>query len=146
LTEAKITIPDPPKASSKHVRSSMRGNRSIDTKPEMLVRMGLYKLGLRYRVHYRLEGKPDIVFTKKRLAIFIDGCYWHGCPKCYKEPKTNTEYWSKKIARNKQRALTVNKMLRTQGWDVLRIWEHEVLANTGNVVKRISNKVGINSK
>jgi len=137
----KVIVPKAPTASSEHVKSSMKGNRGKNTKPELLLRSELHKAGLRFRIHYNLIGKPDIVFPSKRLAVFVDGCYWHGCHKCYKEPKTNTEYWKNKIARNQQRSKTVNRQLNRNGWSVMRIWEHEVLKNSHGVILKVQKRL-----
>lgn len=83
-----------------------------------------------------VSGKPDFVFRSERVAIFVDGCFWHGCAACNRFPTTNIEYWDSKIARNRKRDRTVAAQLRSEGWKVLRIWEHELKA-LGTVVKRI---------
>ena len=107
----------------------MVGNRNRDTKPELRVRSLLHKRGLRYRVNQgplpELRRTADIVFRKARVAVFIDGCFWHGCPQHYKEPKTNTDYWRAKIAGNGQRDRQTDELLFEAGWLVLRFWEHE---------------------
>jgi DNA mismatch endonuclease (patch repair protein) len=72
----------------------------------------------------RLSGKPDFIFPKQKVIVFVDGCYWHGCPKHFRRPSTNTKFWDTKIARNKERDREVNRALRKAGWRVLRIWEH----------------------
>lgn len=127
-----------PKPSSIRARNTMRSNVSKNTKPELLLRSSLYKKGFRYRIHYPMFGKPDIVFVSRKIAIFVDGCFWHKCPKCYVEPKTNVSYWRKKILGNVDRAINVNEKLRVSGWTVLRIWEHEILTNLEVAVDRIS--------
>ncbi len=73
-----------------------------------------------------MPGKPDFVFPKYRLAIFVDGCFWHGCPRCYKEPKVNTEFWREKIRRNILRDRRTLLLLRKKGWHVMRFWEHSL--------------------
>lgn len=88
-----------------------------------------------WRRHYSLDGKPDFVFPKKRLAVFVDGCLWHGCPKHCRIPHTNRAYWVKKIARNKRRDARTRRLLRIKGWIVFRIWEHEI--KTGSVLTKI---------
>src|SRR5688572_18555770 len=96
------------------VRRSMQGNRSRDTKPELLLRSILHARGMRYRVHYRLLGTrhtADVVFTRARVAVFVDGCWWHGCPEHYREPKSNTGYWLPKIERNLARDAKVDALL-----------------------------------
>jgi DNA mismatch endonuclease (patch repair protein) len=129
-----------PPASSDAVKSSMKGNKGKDTKPEILLRSALHRSGKRYRKHYnKLPGSPDIAFVSKRLAVFVDGCFWHGCPKCYKEPKTNTDFWRKKVQKNRDRAKIVNKDLNRDGWRVLRVWEHEILEGPKKVAKKTIN-------
>ncbi len=79
-----------------------------------------------WKMHVKwLPGCPDFVFEKEKVAIFIDGCFWHGCPLCYKKPKTSIEYWEQKLIANKNRDDKVNKLLEINGWFVLRFWEHE---------------------
>jgi DNA mismatch endonuclease, patch repair protein len=109
--------------------------RAKNTTPEIKLRKALFRNGLRgYKIHYNLEGKPDIVFTKYKIAIFIDGCFWHKCPKCFVEPKTRTDYWLKKIEKNKQRDKIVNKKLKNEGWFILRFWEHQIEKEVDNVL------------
>lgn len=117
-------------ASSDAVRASMRGNHRRDTQPELKVRRRLHAMGLRYRVdfaplaeHRRL--RADIVFTRVRIAVFIDGCYWHGCPDHYRPATRNTEFWEGKIQGNRERDARVGSLLRDAGWTILRFWEHE---------------------
>ena len=81
-----------------------------------------------WRRRYKLFGKPDFVFPKSRLAVFVDGCFWHGCPRCYREPKSNRSFWRNKVATNRKRASLVNSELRRKNWLVIRIWQHQ-LAN-----------------
>ena len=91
-----------------------------------------------------LLGKPDFVFLKCRLAVFVDGCFWHGCPRCYSEPKSNRVFWRQKIAANRKRALTVNRALRKAGWGVLRIWQHELKRkNEARLLRRIHRAMGV---
>lgn len=103
--------------------------RGRDTKPELLVRRELHRRGYRYRVNLApvpgLRRTADIVFPRKHLAVFIDGCFWHGCPEHYVEPKTRTEFWSSKIAGNMARDIHTTAQLEAAGWSVLRFWEHE---------------------
>jgi len=84
-----------------------------------------------------LPGKPDFVFEKNKLAVFIDGCFWHGCVKCYRGPKSNKRYWVSKLRLNKARDTKNSKMLLALGWHVLRLWEHQVRMGPGNCVKKI---------
>jgi DNA mismatch endonuclease (patch repair protein) len=88
-------------------------------------------------------GKPDFIFPKHKFAIFVDGCFWHGCSKHCRMPKGNNAYWDQKITSNKTRDLLVTRTLRSQGWRVLRIWEHELgRKNTTKLCRRISRAVG----
>lgn len=117
--------------------------KSKDTKPEIMLRKALFKQGIRgYRVNYDTPGSPDIVFPKHKIAIFIDGCFWHGCPHCYKEPKTRAEFWQKKLKENIERDDAVNRKLRRDGWVVMRFWEHEVEKHLTFCVKRIMSLLG----
>ena len=111
--------------------------RSKDTKPELAVRRILWGRGLRYRVHSRaVLGTPDISNRRRRLAVFVDGCFWHGCPKCYSEPKTNVGFWREKVRRNRARREEVRAGLEAQGFRVVEIWEHEAY-DTDTVVGRV---------
>lgn len=104
----------------------MARNRAKNTKPEIALRSSLWRRGLRFRVHYSLIGRPDVVFTKSSLAVFVDGCFWHSCPEHGAKPKANAEFWNAKLTRNKQRDVEVTHRLRLKGWTVLRFWEHEI--------------------
>ncbi len=107
----------------------MLANKSRDTRPELLVRSLVHRRGLRYRISARplpgLRRTADLVFRPARVAVFIDGCYWHGCPQHYKEPKTNSDYWREKIDRNRKRDQETDSLLAAEGWTVLRFWEHD---------------------
>jgi DNA mismatch endonuclease (patch repair protein) len=95
-------------------------------------------MGIRgYRIHYNLPGKPDLVFVKKRIAVFVDGCFWHKCPSCFKEPETRNEFWMKKIQSNVERDKKVDDLLKNDGWIIIRIWEHEIKKDPENAVKKI---------
>lgn len=97
-----------------------------DTKPEILVRKGLHRRGFRYRLHTKdLPGKPDIVLPKYKTVIFVHGCFWHGHKNCryFRFPKTNTDFWEKKITRNRERDVEVRQRLVELGWRVLIVWE-----------------------
>ena len=115
-------------ASSENIRKTMLGNKRRDTKPELAVRRMLHARGLRYRVDLApLKGfrrRADVVFTRRRIAIFIDGCFWHGCPLHYRVPGKNAGYWEPKIARNVERDAETTVALVEAGWTVLRYWEH----------------------
>ena len=107
----------------------MQAIRSRDTKPEWLIRRLVHASGLRYRVAAKplpdLRRTADLVFRPAKVAVFVDGCYWHGCPEHYVPPKTNPGYWSDKVARNMARDRDTDKRLADAGWTVLRFWEHE---------------------
>lgn len=116
-------------ASSPATRKSMQGNRSRDTKPELAVRSAVHRRGIRFRVAARpqpeLPRTADMVLRKTRIAVFVDGCYWHGCPEHHTQPATNPEYWANKIAGNAARDAETTEYLEQAGWTVLRFWEHE---------------------
>ncbi len=121
--------------SRSEVMSRIRGS---DTGPELLVRKALTAQGLRYRVNHRCEGiKVDIAFPGMKLAVFVDGCFWHGCPAHGVAPRTNREFWAEKIAGNKRRDRKQGRTLRAAGWKVLRFWEHEA----ESAPQRIATKV-----
>jgi DNA mismatch endonuclease, patch repair protein len=102
-----------------------RGNKSTELMLVALLREQRIK---GWRRNLQLPGKPDFSFPKQRVAIFVDGCFWHGCPHCYKRPRTREQYWSAKIIRNQKRDRKVCRILRASGWRVFRIWEHELKA------------------
>jgi DNA mismatch endonuclease (patch repair protein) len=118
----------------------MQAIRSVDTKPELAVRRVLHSRGLRYRVGVRpeeaLPRRADIVFTKQRIAIFIDGCFWHGCPLHGRTSfRHNTAYWPEKIRTNRARDKHTTASLEASGWLVLRFWEHEDPAVVADVIE-----------
>lgn len=111
---------------SKETRSKiMQAIKGKHTKPELLLRKELSKLGYRYRLHHGKE-KIDIAFPSKKIAIFVDGCFWHCCPKHGRNPTSNKTYWLPKLKRNMERDKSTIKLLRKQGWKVIRIWEHDL--------------------
>ncbi|MFC4785369.1 very short patch repair endonuclease [Nocardioides sp. MAHUQ-72] len=119
-------------ASSPATRRTMLGNRRTGTKPEVALRSALHAAGLRFRKDYRLDlgttkVRPDIVFTRAKVAVFVDGCFWHSCPTHGTQPKRNTDYWGPKLARNVARDREHDSALTGHGWTVVRIWEHEPL-------------------
>lgn len=123
----------------------MRANRGRDTGPEMLVRRRVHALGLRYRVNVRpeddLRQTADLLFTRARVAIMVDGCFWHGCPEHYQAPKSNGAFWAEKVARNRARDAETTELLEARGWFVIRAWEHEVRADADLVATRITAAV-----
>lgn len=124
--------------SKEHRRKNMQNIRSSETSIEKLVRSELFKMGYRYRKNYKkLPGKPDIVFIKQKVAVFIDSCFWHMCQYHFIAPKSNKKYWIPKLKRNKERAEEVNKIFKKNGWKVMRIWEHEIENNLEKCIKSI---------
>jgi DNA mismatch endonuclease, patch repair protein len=116
--------------------------KARDTKPEITLRKLLFEKGIRgYRIHYKLPGKPDIVFTKRKVVIFIDGCFWHKCPSCFVTPGTQTEFWMKKINANVKRDIETTKILINDSWNVLRFWEHDVKKNSEKIISKISRSL-----
>lgn len=117
-------------ASSEGVARSMRSNRRRDTGPEIRIRKLLHAHGYRYRVDFAPDpsmrrSRADIVFTRARVAVFVDGCFWHGCPEHATIPVANRGYWEPKLQRNRQRDAETTTRLQSLGWRVIRIWEHE---------------------
>ena len=107
----------------------MKGNRRTDTQPEQMIRSLLHKVGVRFRKDRLIRAqdvrvKADIVFGSDRLVVFVDGCFWHGCPEHGRTPKVNTHYWGPKLDRNARRDRRVTAALEADGWHVLRFWEH----------------------
>ncbi|HSH60414.1 MAG TPA: very short patch repair endonuclease [Acidimicrobiales bacterium] len=111
--------------------------RSAETGPELSLRRAIWAMGGRYRLRPRLPGSPDLVFTSARLAVFVDGCFWHGCPEHYRAPKANADFWRAKVERNVSRDRRVDGELSASGWRVLRVWEHEIRADVPNVAARV---------
>lgn len=112
-----------------------------DTAPEVKLRKALWRKRLRYRLGYKLPGKPDIVFVAARVVVFVDGCFWHGCPIHGTKPETNREFWENKIERNIQRDHEVTKTLIASGWMVIRVWTHELKEDFEAVVDKITKAV-----
>lgn len=112
----------------------MRAVRSTDTSPEMQVRKAAHRLGFRYRLYRAdLPGKPDLVFSSRKKVIFVHGCFWHGhsCKRGARVPHTNTDYWTRKISRNRMRDAEVLMQLSDRGWSALVIWECEIRDSEG---------------
>jgi DNA mismatch endonuclease (patch repair protein) len=128
-------------ASSPAVRRSMQGNRRRDTGPELRLRSALHALGLRFRVDRRpvtaIACRADVVFARRRLAIFVDGCYWHGCPTHFVAPVTNRGYWAAKVEGNRQRDASTASRIEDAGWRVIRVWEHEDAAEAAQAIARL---------
>lgn len=114
--------------------------RGQDTAPEKRLRSMLWARGLRYRLHAKTPaGRPDIVFVGARTAIFIDGCFWHGCPIHYVRPRSRDEFWAQKLAANVERDRRQTLLLERGGWTVLRIWEHQVVEELEKVCSEIED-------
>jgi DNA (cytosine-5)-methyltransferase 1 len=126
---------------SKQQRSDcMSQIKSTNTKVELFLRKELWKNGIKgYRLKTKIYGRPDLYFPKKRLAVFVDGCFWHMCPKCYKPPKSNIKYWGLKIKKNITRDRRVEKDLKQNGINVLRFWEHDIKKNPKKIIRRINH-------
>jgi DNA mismatch endonuclease, patch repair protein len=115
-----------PRPSSEAVSRVMQRMGRRDTAPELALRRELTTLGLRYRLHrHDLPGRPDVAFGPARVAVFVDGCFWHGCPEHAVMPKANREWWADKLATNKKRDAAKDAALRAQGWEPMHVWEHE---------------------
>lgn len=124
-------------ATSPGSRRSMQANRARDTAPELAVRRLIHAAGLRYRVDYAPLGgwrRADILFTRRRIAVYIDGCFWHGCPDHGTLPRANADYWLPKLRRNVERDRETEALLRDAGWTSLRFWEHETPAATAAMI------------
>lgn len=130
-------------AASDGSRKSMRANRGRDTSPELRVRSILHRRGLRYRVSARPEPRlrrtADLVFGGSRVAVFIDGCFWHGCPEHATRPVRNADWWANKLDRTVERDLETTEALQLAGWQVLRFWEHEPAEEVADAIQRIVN-------
>lgn len=110
------------KAQRSHNMSHIRAK---DTSPELRLKPVMKALGFDY--HPKMYGNPDFANKKEKITVFVDGCFWHGCPKHYKAPKSNIKFWRAKIDRNIKRDSLVNKWLRNAGWRVIRVWEHQIM-------------------
>lgn len=112
--------------------------RGTETKIEIKLRKELWRLGYRYRKNPSgYFGKPDILLKKYCTVIFVDSCFWHGCPKHYRIPLSNVEFWKEKIERNRARDKKVNRHYKKMGWKVIRIWEHEIKNDMNKAIAKI---------
>lgn len=132
-------------ASSDGVARSMRSNRGRDTGPERALRKVLHAAGYRYRVDFApgpdARRRADIVFPRLRIAVFVDGCFWHSCPIHGTVPKTNADYWVPKLERNRSRDSETTSALEADGWTVVRVWEHESVADaSARVMDAVNHK------
>ncbi len=121
----------------------MRANKAKNTKPELILRKALWSVGIKgYRINWKkAPGRPDIAFPSKKLAIFINGCFWHRCEKCYPNfPKTNVDFWTQKFIKNKERDARKSQQLISMGWTVLVVWECEIKSELLTIVEKVKNK------
>jgi DNA mismatch endonuclease Vsr len=119
----------PPRASSEAISKVMRANKAKGTKPELLVKRELRRAGFKGMTSHlkSIPGRPDIAFKKEKVAIIVNGCFWHGCRRCVKRsPKSNKKYWSWKIESNRKRDKRDAARLRRLGWRVYKVWEHDI--------------------
>jgi DNA mismatch endonuclease (patch repair protein) len=129
-----------PEPKSSSVTAVMKGNKRVDTRPERLLRSALHAWGCRFRKDYRIRTwnemwvRPDIAFTRRRVAVFVDGCFWHGCPEHGRRPSHNEDYWIPKLENNQIRDQAQTAALEEMGWTVLRIWEHVPVASALELV------------
>lgn len=124
-------------------RKMMSRIKGRNTGPELSLRHYVWALGLRYRLQYRIgRTRPDMVFIGAKLAVFVDGCFWHGCPLHSTMPKNNREFWKEKLTRNRERDAQNTQWLVTNGWRVLRLWEHEIEASPAVCAQRIAAMLG----
>jgi DNA mismatch endonuclease, patch repair protein len=133
-----------PQPSSAAASSVAKGNRRTDTKPEIELRSQLHRAGLRFRKNVtlrlaRVRVQADIVFPRERLAVFVDGCFWHGCPEHGRVPRTNVGYWEPKLEANIRRDERTTAALVAAGWSVVRVWEHDAPADSAS---RIVAEIG----
>lgn len=116
-------------ATTPAIRRTMQGCRGRDTSSELALRSAVHRLGLRYSVDVQpvvgVRRKADLVFRRERLAVFMDGCFWHGCPLHYSAPVSHAEFWETKLRTNRLRDSETDRLLGASGWIVLRVWEHE---------------------
>ena len=136
-------VPPHPGSSDPTVSARMAGLARRDTAPEVAIRRLLHAQGLRYRVAYPVPGlrrrSIDIAFTRRKVAVFVDGCFWHGCPEHGTRPRANASWWATKLAANGARDADTTARLVDQGWEVIRAWEHEA---PGEVIMRIAATLG----
>ncbi|KAG8150187.1 very short patch repair endonuclease [Burkholderia catarinensis] len=137
--------PSSPEASRRMAKIRQKG-----TDAEVALRRELYRIGLRYRIDYEVLKKPrrvaDIAFPGRKIAIFVDGCFWHGCPQHASWPKRNAEFWRQKIETNQLRDADTNERLRSLGWTVLRFWSHESPTDAAAVVANLVTRIDLNRR
>src|SRR5690242_7337722 len=130
-------------ASSRAIRRTMKGNTGKDTKPEIALRSALHRRGLRFRKNLLIRTpsgvkvRPDVVFPRARVAVFVDGCFWHSCPQHATTPRRNGEFWQTKLQANVRRDRLVDQALIGDGWNLLRVWEHEEPESAATTVEAL---------
>jgi len=145
LTATTVQVAPLPLPASESVRLKFKRQRRRDTAPEIALRRELHSRGLRYRVDIAPTGtkhRADIVFTKQRVAVFVDGCFWHQCVQHRDVPRNNKEWWKKKLDRNVERDRQVDVALAVAGWTVLRIWEHEPVKRAADYIQETLRRSG----
>ena len=137
-TQSGSVVPPHPGASSPLISKRMSAARRRDTPPEVALRRELHSRGRRFRVIFKVPGNRrrtiDIAFPRRRLAVFVDGCFWHGCPDHGNLPRSNQEWWKQKLAANAARDMDTNRLLEHAGWTVLRFWEHQSAQEGADIV------------
>jgi len=128
-----------PSPASVLVSARMKRNPKFNTGLELRLRSELHRRGMRFRIHLAIsicgsKVRPDVVFTRQRLAVFVDGCFWHCCPEHGVMPRHNSKYWVEKFARNRRRDAKVNQELATSDWSVMRLWEHLPITAAADIV------------
>jgi len=113
-----------------------------NTSPERILRSALWQDGLRYRLNYKVPvGRPDIVFPGPKVAVSVDGCFWHGCPAHYSRPRSREEFWAEKLAANTERDSRLTRELESLGWIVVRVWEHEIFSDLDEVLRVVRRAI-----
>ena len=134
-----FNVPPHPGSSSPALSTRMSKAKRRDTAPEMLLRRELHRRGRRFRVVMKVPGNNrrtiDIAFPRQKLAVFVDGCFWHGCPQHGTRPSSNAEWWSTKISANVARDRDTDRLLAERGWTVIRVWEHENAGSAADVAE-----------
>ena len=129
-----------PEPTSSDASRRMAKVRRTGTNAELALRREMYRIGLRYRIDYEVLRKPrrvaDVAFPGRKIAVFVDGCFWHGCPAHGRMPSDPTGYWHAKIDRNRRRDVRVGEALQSAGWTVIRVWEHAAVAETAELVEQ----------
>lgn len=130
------------------VSRSMSSNKGKNTGPEIVLRKAISNSGIKgYRLHRKIPGSPDISFGSSKLAVFVNGCFWHSCPYCKPtKPKSNRKFWSDKFTANRKRDISVKRKLRALGWRSITIWECQIKKDIDKCVSRIKVKIGDSAK